>query len=225
MKRLFLFLILSIVFYACKDGKNEQESTTADSGLVDLTELPDSLKAKEMADSIAAIEINKEAVLKSLTKKTFLLIKTHNYRALDSLIHPEKGIRFSPYANINEADKKFSKEEFALLFTKNKNQKYTWGAYDGSDEPIILTAQAYFNKFVYAAGFENPEKLELNKTIGKGNTINNIHTFYKDEDFTESYFSGSKQKDGLDWKSVRLIFKQIDGQYYLIGIVHDQWTI
>lgn len=178
-----------------------------------------------MADSIAAIETNKKAVLKSLTKKTFLLIKNHNYQALDSLIHPEKGIRFSPYASISEADKKFSKEEFALLFTKNKNQKYTWGAYDGSGDPIILTAPEYFKKFVYDAKFENPEKLELNKTIGKGNTVNNIHTFYKDEDFTESYFSGSKQKEGLDWKSIRLIFKQIDGQYYLIGIVHDQWTI
>ena len=38
------FRFCQFVFMPAKTGKNEQESTTADSGLVDLTELPDSLK-------------------------------------------------------------------------------------------------------------------------------------------------------------------------------------
>ncbi len=29
----------------------------------------------------------------------------------------------------------------------------------------------------------------------------------------------------MDWCSLRLVFEKWGAQYYLVGVVHDQWTI
>jgi hypothetical protein len=29
----------------------------------------------------------------------------------------------------------------------------------------------------------------------------------------------------MDWRSLRLVFMQDGGTWYLAGIIHDQWTI
>jgi hypothetical protein len=29
----------------------------------------------------------------------------------------------------------------------------------------------------------------------------------------------------MDWESLRLVFVQEDGAWWLVGIVHDEWTI
>ncbi len=224
MKYLLLFFLGLTLLYGCKDGKHETPPGTEDTGYVDITELPDSLKYRNHPDTLLAAA-NKDSVLKGLTKQVLTLIKQKNYKALDGFIHDEKGIRLSPYAFVSSSDKKFSRAQFLDLFGKNKSKKYTWGTYDGTGDPIVLTAPEYFSKFVYDANFLHPEKLEVNRSVGAGNTTNNIKEFYNQEDFTESYFSNSKKTDGLPWKSVRLVFKEINGKYYLVGIVHDQWTI
>jgi len=30
---------------------------------------------------------------------------------------------------------------------------------------------------------------------------------------------------GMDWKSLRLVFEQYEGRWYLVGIINNQWTI
>jgi len=29
----------------------------------------------------------------------------------------------------------------------------------------------------------------------------------------------------MDWRSLKLVFKEKDGNWYLVGVVHDEWTI
>jgi len=29
----------------------------------------------------------------------------------------------------------------------------------------------------------------------------------------------------MDWKSLRLVFKERNGKFFLVGIGHDEWTI
>jgi len=42
----------------------------------------------------------------------------------------------------------------------------------------------------------------------------------------EYHFPGiDPQYGGLDWRSLRLVFQQSGGEWYLVGIIHDQWTI
>ncbi|MEX2591982.1 MAG: hypothetical protein WD426_04350 [Anditalea sp.] len=106
------------------------------------------------------------------------------------------------------------------------NKQVKWGNYDGTGKDILLTPGEYFNKFVYDVDFLNAEQTLVNEMIGEGNSLNNLETVYKGADFTESYFSGFNGKyEGMDWRSLRLVFRRDQGKMFLIAIVHDQWTI
>ncbi|MCH5599626.1 hypothetical protein [Niabella ginsengisoli] len=227
MKKIFALLMLSsVLIVGCKNGCNNKgtDQTSEDSTNVNLGELADSVRIAAQQDSLNN-NPSKDSVLTGLTKEVLTIFKEKNYTKLDSLIHPEEGVRFSPYATVLPDDKKFSRDAFIKLVTANKNKRVNWGSYDGSGDAITLTPAEYFKKFVYDANFVNPEKYDINNIIKTGNSVNNLKSVYEGGDFTESYFSGSKKYGGMDWKSVRLIFKEINGKYYLVGIVHDQWTI
>ncbi len=44
--------------------------------------------------------------------------------------------------------------------------------------------------------------------------------------FIEYHFSGFEEEyGGMDWVSLRLVFVQEGGQWYLVGLVNDRWTI
>jgi hypothetical protein len=224
MKTVFLFIVSIFLLVGCNPKKKDAKAPANDTLNVDVTELHDSLKQAQDAGVVHAS--NKDSVLMSLTKEILTSIKNKQYTKLDSFIHPTEGIRFSPYATIDpSSDKKFSKEAFLKLVTTNRNKKINWGSYDGSGNPILLTPNEYFKTFVYDANFVKPNKAGVNKFLSGGNSVNNLKKFYGNADFTESYFSGSKKYGRADWKTVRLVFKQVDGKYYLIAIVHNQWTI
>jgi hypothetical protein len=41
----------------------------------------------------------------------------------------------------------------------------------------------------------------------------------------EYYFPGfDPQYGGMDWRSLRLVFSDHGGTWYLAGIIHDEWT-
>ena len=135
------------------------------------------------------------------------------------------GVRFSPYAYV-DVDKD-------LVFTADKVKKlatdstlYLWGYYDGSGEPIRLKFSDYYKKFIYDVDFLNAEQVGYNKTLGHGNSLNNSFEVYKNSIIVEYYFSGfDPQYGGMDWRSLRLVFEKKNDVWYLVGIIHDQWTI
>jgi hypothetical protein len=112
-----------------------------------------------------------------------------------------------------------------LIFLPNK-KVYTLGIYDGSGLPINLTSTEYYNKFIYDVDFVNAPGISYNRIIGKGSIINNAFEVYPNTIIVEYHFSGFDPKyEGMDWRSLRLVFEEKDTVWYLIGIIHDQWTI
>ena len=139
-------------------------------------------------------------------------------------VHPERGVRFSPYATVQEDHQVFKPEELPGLI--ESDTVYTWGREDGSGNPIELTFAEYFDEFVASADFSNAEEVAVDEVIGQGNTPNNIGEFYPESSFVEYHFSGfDAQYEGLDWESLRLVFTEDMGTWFLIGIVHDAWTV
>lgn len=221
MKKYIVLITTAVLLYSCNfSGKNEPVADGSDTANIDRSEIHDSLKAT--IDTTSIKPVNKDSVLMGLTKDIFTIFKSQDYSKLDTFIHPTEGVRFSPYATIESSDKKFTKETFQSLLN-NKGKKIKWGIYDGSGDPILLAPNEYFKKFVYDANFLHPEKAGVNHIYKTGNSTNNLKSFYSGSDFTESHFSGGKSE--MDWKSVRLVFKESNGKYYLVGVVHDQWTI
>jgi len=145
-------------------------------------------------------------------------------QSVADFVHPEMGVRFSPYGFVREEHQVFMPGELAALV--GSEQVYTWGAYDGTGDPIDLTFDAFYQEFVYSSDFANPEQMAVNERLGQGNTINNIGEFYPGSSFVEYHFSGfEEQYEGMDWESLRLVFVQEGGSWWLVGIVHDEWTI
>lgn len=161
----------------------------------------------------------------ALTKEILDVIKDKDYDKLTGYIHPADGIRFSPYAYIDTSkDAAGSRSGFSLNAYSDK--KFIWGAFDGTGDPIEMTTKEYFNRFVYDADFLNAEKITVNSKSSHGSDFDNLKDIYPGCVYTESYFSGFDEKySGMDWRGLRMVFKEFEGKYYLVGIIHDEWTI
>lgn len=151
-------------------------------------------------------------------------LKARDWAKLSAMAHPDKGVRFSPYAHVDQKDLVFTAEQLKTLYAEKR--LYDWGTFDGSGEPIHLSFADYYQRFVYDVDFAAAPKVGYNEAFGKGNTIDNSREFYPQAVVVEYHFPGFDPKfEGMDWKSLRLVFEQKDCTWYLVGIIHAQWTI
>ena len=174
--------------------------------------------------SIYSPEQAKELV-GDLAGKVIVVIKNKDANALAGYASPLKGVRFSPYSFINtDWDKIFSAQEIKTFFINT--EIYAWGAYDGSGQIIDFTPSQYYDRFIYDKDFANAPEIGYNQELGRGNAPSNIFEEYtKNTIFVEYYFEGTEVERGMDWKSLRLVFQKENEQWYLVGIVHAEWTI
>ena len=214
-----LVVICSLLFLACNQPQKKEQKQGAIEIHADSVE-----KAASPGDTTIAIH-GKDSLLMQLSIEILAAIKEKKFSKLESFIHPDFGIRFSPYAFVDTVNHQY----LSATQPANLNKQHTtltWGIQDGSGEPIKQTISQYFNDFVYDADFINAPKKAVNKMLGTGNSLNNLNTVYPTTDFTEFYFPGFDPKyGGMDWKTLRLVFKTTDNQPWLIAIIHDEWTI
>jgi hypothetical protein len=144
---------------------------------------------------------------------------------LASLVHPGKGVRFSPYAFVDpQSDRVLSLIQVRTLWTDT--QTYTWGFEDATGDPIQLTPAQYVERFVMDRDFGHPSSIEVNHDHARGNTVNNAATVYPNGTRVEYSIApvvgtGAAQ---LDWAALRLVFEQVGGQWFLVAVIHDEWT-
>jgi hypothetical protein len=162
--------------------------------------------------------------------QTIMALKEQDLEKLAGLVHPSQGVRFSPYTYVqvepdapDEEDLVFGADQIPDLL--NDTTVYHWGVYDGSGEPIDLTFREYYDRFIYDADFAHPEVVGFDEEIGWSSMINNIAEVYPVAVTVEYHFEGFEPEyAGMDWRSLRLVLEEWDGIWYLVGIVHDEWT-
>lgn len=165
-------------------------------------------------------------IISSQASRVVELLKQHDLRGLSQLVHPVKGIRFSPYAFL---DRKIniSFVPATLPGALRETRKRVWGTYDGSGAPIRLTFAEYYQRFVYDRDFAAATKIFYNEEpIARGNTRDNSFEEYPNAIIVEYYMPGVRpEQEGMDWASLRLVFEQHRAAWYLVHVIHDQWTI
>lgn len=153
-------------------------------------------------------------------------LKNGDMQQLAAWVHPEKGLRFSPYAYVDTGtDLVLTREEMETAMGDPAVR--IWGSYAGSGEPIKLAFSGYYKQFVYDADFAGKAKVSVNQSLGQGTTVNNLSEVYPSGsyDFVEYYIAGiDPSAQGMDWRSLRLVFERIGQDHALVGMVHDQWT-
>jgi len=175
-------------------------------------------------EGIIKPEFAKE-IIEETADKLIYAISIKDSKTISDFIHPYKGVRFTPYTNVDiNRDLVFNKEEIKNFF-KDQNV-YLWGHYDGSGNEITLTPSEYYEEFIYSKDFINSEEVGYNKVLSSGNMVENQFKVYKNAIIVEYYFSGFDPKyEGMDWRSLRLVFEQYKDSWKLVGFIHNKWTI
>ncbi|HEX5581284.1 MAG TPA: hypothetical protein VFX39_06860 [Gemmatimonadaceae bacterium] len=154
-------------------------------------------------------------------------IARRDWSTLAALAHPARGVRFSPYGHVEpegECAVTLTREQVASLATDSTTR--CWGHFDGSGEPMRLSFPAYYARFVYEKDYARARRGEPDERLGQGNTLSNLpDAFGPGATFVEYHVPGTEQYGGMDWGSLRLVFVPTDGEWRLVGVVHDQWTI
>jgi hypothetical protein len=183
------------------------------------------IEKKPMVKSRRMSPEEAKQIIARRASQTLLALKNKDMAKLSTIVHPQKGVRFSPYSYVHlNHDLVFRANELKNLL--NDERKHTWGIYAGRDDSIRLSLAEYYERFVYDVDFIKAPKVGYNSIIGKGNMPNNDFQSYPQGIIVEYHFPGFDEKyTGMDWRSLRLVFEEEKGNWYLVGIIHDQWTI
>lgn len=212
MKKIFLSLFL-VSLMACKKEPSKIDTNKVDS--ISKTTVQTSNPSKTT--------ISREEMIKEANDEVLKTLKNKDYKRFAEFIHPEKGVRFSMYAFVNpKEDKHFSKADFEKY--QPTKTLFTWGAHDGSGDLYTATINDYVGKWVFSKDFTT-SNFSLNQFQGGGNSLNNLEKVYPKHTFTENYIKGTEKNGEMDWKTLRFVFEELKGKYYLIGVINDQWTI
>lgn len=229
MKKWMAVLVLALLLSACSSNANQTDTnagngnTATNNGQSQSTETPEPTAVSEPSTDVDN-EPPEAATPEDAAAAVILALKEDDMSALAAYIHPVKGLLFSPYAHIDTATAKVFPASGLPALTDPT--VYNWGSYDGTGDPISLTFQQYYDKFVYDKDFIEPETVGVDQIKGLGNTIVNIEDVFPNSFVMDYYFSGfDPQYGGMDWESLILVLEELNGAWYVSAIVHSQWTI
>lgn len=169
--------------------------------------------------------ISTEEILKQLSFSAVKAIQEGEISNLIVLIHPKKGVLFSPYAYIDEQiHPTLSREQISKYY--GDSTIINFGIYDGSGEPINMDFKHYLDAFISKYNFIQSEKISINQYNKTGNTPSNVAEKFPGSQFVEYFFSGfNKEYQGMDWQALRIVWEKYDDSWYIVAIVKDCWTI
>ncbi len=152
------------------------------------------------------------------------LLESRDYQQLADAVHPEKGVYFVPYSTVDMGtDLRFSSEEVRGF--QNNTNTYVWGTLDGVGSPISMTPAQYFDRFVYDASFVEAQMIGINTIMRAGNSLENVIEAFPEAAFVELHLPGTEENSGMDWRSLKFVFEDYNGQYKVVAIIHSEWTI
>lgn len=148
-----------------------------------------------------------------------------DWATLSAYIHPEKGVTFTPYSTVEpKIDLNFTAEQIKNLV--QDQTVYTWGFEDGRGDPIKMTILQYFGRYVYDRDYTQAPQIGVDRVMTGGNALENLAEIYPGCRFVDfSFPSADPVNDGLDWTSLKLVMQAEGEHWYLVGVVHGEWTI
>ncbi len=221
----FISCILIIFAMLCFSCKNNYSPTSSDNTLTN--QIYDyERQINECKDMIKSLESkNKETLLLNISNNVLNALKNKDMDTILSYVHPDLGIRFTMSTYV-DTEKDIVLKPDELKDALNSTKIYTWGISDGKGDEVKLTFKDYYERYIYDKDFINADIIGNNTFIGTGNTLNNAKEIYPTSSIIEYHFKGfDPQYAGIDWESLRLVFNKENDNWYLIGIIHAEWTI
>ena len=163
------------------------------------------------------LEERAEAVLTALDGR--------DYEALSELTHPTRGVTFTPYSTVDpENDLCFLPEQ--LRKAAGSGESFLWGFSDGKGEHINLTLPEYVDRYVYNEDYQAAPVVTLDGVQAAGNALENVQEVFSDCRFVEYYYPGIRpENESFDWCALKVVLAPYNEEWYLVGLIHSEWTI
>jgi len=152
-------------------------------------------------------------------------IQQQDWAGLASYVHPDLGVTFTPYSTVDpDIDLNFTAGQVKAL--AQDKTVYTWGVEDGRGDPIQMTMTQYVERYVYDSDYTQAPQIGVDRIITGGNALENLPEAYPGCRFVDFCFpSADPVNNGTDWTSLKLVFQPGETRWYLVGIVHGEWTV
>jgi len=142
------------------------------------------------------------------------------YDSLAKMVHPESGLRIVPMVNCTPSNPLFGALKLKSIW--DSDSSIFWGIADGSGDSIVLTFENYKKKFLQNRDYKSATPEITNKPFHFTNTRQNIQEFFPKSNLVD--FTVNPKED-MDWGSLIFVFKIYEGQWKLVGILSNYWTI
>ena len=182
-----------------------------------------SLSRRNAPDPVSIVSSDlKNDELAKLATAVADCIAAGDYEGLSEYVHPVFGLVLSPSATVNLGSNRcFTPQRVAIV--GRDSEVFVWGVKYGSDEPIKMTASAYFSQYVYDRDYARAPVMGFNTVLRSGNALENVLTAFPDGQFVDLYFP-STSAEANDWRILRMVFEDSDGEMKLTALIHSEYT-
>ena len=151
-------------------------------------------------------------------------LREEDFSSLSALVHPEKGVTLTPFSTVTPGrDRSLTPSQVSAV--AEDDEFYVWGVMNGSGAPIRSTPAEYFQRFVYNADYAEAPNMAVDTVLLSGNALENVEKAYPEGRFVDCSFPGlDPELGGYDWCSLKLVFEPWENDWYLVGLVHGEWT-
>ena len=171
--------------------------------------------------SVAAEGLGNED-LAALAAEVTDCLDRHDYDALADCVHPVYGLVLCPYSTINLGTNQCFTPQRVAAADRDRTV-YVWGVKYGSDEPIQLTAKEFFEDYLYDRDYVKAPVMGFNTILRVGNALENVGAVFPDGQFVDLYFP-STSAEAADWRILRLVFEEHEGEMKLSAMIHSEYT-
>jgi hypothetical protein len=162
--------------------------------------------------------VDPQSEARATADRALAALQARDGLALAAIVHPD-GVRMSPSAFVDiDADQRLLPDEVATLWAEKTSR--VWGVAEASGEPIDLTPAAYFDRHVLDHSYDAAD-VTVNGDTSRGTTVDNAASVYPGAVRVEYFRPGA---DATDWSALRLVLLPVNGKWWLVGIIHDEWT-
>jgi hypothetical protein len=180
--------------------------------------------AAPLAEPAALAPEQARTIIAAETARAVRALKSRDMNELSKLVHPSKGVRFSPDAFLGEnAGVRFTAPAIRGALADAKVR--VWGAYDGSGKPIRLSFKDYYKRFVYDRDFAQAEVSYNGQPEHRSGSNDNSRERYPEAIIVGFFVPGPPGLEETGFRILRLVFEQYQGSWYLVHVIHDQWSV
>lgn len=164
---------------------------------------------------IAPVEA--EQIIKETAALTVRALKFKNFVLLRQVIHPNFGVRISPYAYVMSSDVILTSDKIENYY--NENREIVWG-YDINMQSLSMNFRDYYSRFIYSNDYLLSEKITYNQPTNNSGIIDNSLSYYPNAITVEYQVNSHRHADKDSKNYYRLIFEEYDDVWYLSGIIN-----